>query len=166
MSAKFLVTSVTVFSVILLGNQAGITELKPVSTLELADESHGDHHGSGMGHSHEPMEVPEGQPIPKVDLVVHPDAVRGWNLEIKLSNFRFAPEHASGEGRPGEGHAHLYVNGEKVTRIYGNWYYLSNLEPGQNQLRVSLSTNDHKELVHQGQPIEAVEVIQVNASAN
>ncbi|WP_413161517.1 hypothetical protein ACL6C3_23235 [Capilliphycus salinus ALCB114379] len=167
MSAKFFLTGATVVAVILLGNRGGIAELKTVSVVELAHESHGDQsHGEGMNHHHEPMEIPEGQPIPTVDLVVHPDSVKGWNLEVKVSNFRFAPEHASGDARPGEGHAHLYVNGEKITRIYGNWYYLGSLSPGQNQLRVGLSTNDHKDLVHQGQPIEDVEMIQVEASAN
>lgn len=159
MSAKFFLTLATVFAVILFGNRVGVAQLRTVSEVELAHESHG-------GHSHGSMEVPEGQPVPEVDLVVHPDEMGGWNLEVKVSNFRFAPERTNGDARPGEGHAHLYVNGEKVTRIYGNWYYLGNLEPGQNQLRVSLNSNDHKQLVHQGEPIEDVEVIRVNASAN
>jgi hypothetical protein len=148
MSAKYWITIVMAIAMIVTGNRLGLT------------------HESQGNHPHEPMEVPAGQPIPTVDLVVHPDNVRGWNLEVKVSNFRFAPEQASRDARPGEGHAHLYVNGEKITRIYGNWYYLSTLKPGQNQLRVSLSTNNHQDLVHQGQAIEDVEMIQVEAEAN
>lgn len=162
MSAKFFLTLATVLAVILFGNRVGMEQWRTVSEVELAHESAPE----GMNHNHEPMEVPAGQPIPTVDLVVHPDSVRGWNLEVKVSNFRFAPEQASRDARPGEGHAHLYVNGEKITRIYGNWYYLSTLKPGQNQLRVSLSTNNHQDLVHQGQAIEDVEMIQVEAEAN
>ncbi len=125
----------------------------------IADESHRGQ--ETMGHSHEPVEVPQGQPIPQVDLVVHPDPMRGWNLEIQLSNFEFAPEMASKMAMPGQGHGHLYVNGEKVTRIYGNWYYLNNLVAGENQVQVTLNTNDHKALYYQGKPIEDTEVIRV-----
>lgn len=167
MSIRCFLTLATVVTVIVFGNSLSWGEVPRSSAVELADESHGEHdHGQGMNHNHEPMEIPEGQPIPSVDLVVHPDQMKGWNLEVKVSNFRFAPEHASSNDRPGEGHAHLYVNGEKITRIYGNWYYLGILEPGRNQLRVNLNSNDHKQLVHQGQPIEDVEVIEVDASAN
>ena len=166
MRALFLIGAAAI-AAILLGNGTGQAEWGRVGEVQLADQSHGGQgHGSGMGHDHEPMEIPEGQPVPSVDLVVHPDGVSGWNLEVKVSNFRFAPENASGQGRPGEGHAHLYVNGEKVTRIYGNWYYLKTLPPGEHQLRVGLSTNDHKDLVHRGQPIEDVEIVQGSATAN
>ncbi len=123
-------------------------------------------HESPRNHHHKPMEIPAGEPIPTVSLGVHPDAVRGWNLEVKVSNFRFAPEQASREARPGEGHAHLFINGEKITRIYGNWYYLGTLPPGRHEIRVSLSSNDHQDLVYQGQLIEALEIIEVSAASN
>ncbi|EAW38438.1 hypothetical protein [Lyngbya sp. PCC 8106] len=159
---RFFLTLATVVTVILFGNSLSRGEVQRSSAVEQSHESHGE----GMNHNHEPMEIPQGQPIPTVDLVVHPDQMKGWNLEVKVSNFRFAPEQVNTDARPGEGHAHLYVNGEKITRIYGNWYYLDTLEPGQNQLRVNLNSNDHKQLVHQGQPIEDVEVIEADALAN
>ena len=43
----------------------------------------GDHHH----HGHGTVEIPAGQPIPTINLVVHPDPVRGWNLEIQTTNF-------------------------------------------------------------------------------
>ncbi|NJK39390.1 MAG: hypothetical protein HC835_18165 [Oscillatoriales cyanobacterium RM2_1_1] len=143
-----------------IGRLIGLISSQP----SLAHESPG-HHG-GEGHGHSPMEIPDGQPIPQVDLVVHPDSIRGWNLEMRLTHFKLAPEHVNQEATLGEGHAHLYINGEKVTRIYGNWYYLSDLKPGRHQIRVGLTTNDHRDLVHQGQPIEDMEVIEVTSSGS
>jgi hypothetical protein len=142
------------------------TGLFSVTTLtgmrSIADNAHspGHSHG-GMDHDHQPIEIPQGQAVPQVDLVVHSDAVQGWNLEVKVSNFEFTPSHVNQADQLDEGHAHLYINGEKVTRIYGNWYYLKNLEPGENQLRVTLNTNGHQELYYQGQPIEDTETIRV-----
>ncbi len=148
------------FKSLLLTTTFCITVLTGIKVI--ADDSHspGHNHG-GMGHDHQPMEIPPGQPIPEVDLVVHSDAMQGWNLEVKVSNFELMPSQVNQADQVDEGHAHLYVNGEKVTRIYGNWYYLKNLEPGENQLRVTLNTNGHKALYHQGKPIEDTEMVQV-----
>jgi hypothetical protein len=147
---KSLVLTAALFTITTLPNLRGI-----------ADESHSHSEGHGsMDHSHQPVEVPSGQPVPQVDLVVHSDAVQGWNLEVKVSNFEFTPSQTNQADDMSGGHAHLYINGEKVTRIYGNWYYLKNLEPGENQVKVTLNTNGHKALYSQGQPIEDTEMIQ------
>ncbi|HEY9597498.1 MAG TPA: hypothetical protein V6D33_07495, partial [Cyanophyceae cyanobacterium] len=62
---------------------------------------------------------------------------------------------------PQEGHAHLYVNGKKLTRLYGSWYYLSNLTPGSHKITVTLNTNRHENLIHNGQVIGDTETIDV-----
>lgn len=38
-------------------------------------------------HVHGTMEIPAGQPILTVSLIVHPDTQQGWNLEIQTTNF-------------------------------------------------------------------------------
>jgi hypothetical protein len=106
-------------------------------------------------HEHETLEIPDNQSVPTVRLIVHPDSKKGWNLEIQVSNFTFAPEKVNQADQLGEGHAHLYVDGVKLTRLYGNWYYLENLSPGQHKITVILNTNTHKTLLYRGQPIEA-----------
>lgn len=117
---------------------------------------------SGTQHDpHQQLEIPDGQPIPSVKLIVHPDAVKGWNLEIQVTNFSFAPEHINTKSLTTEGHAHLYIDGKKVTRLYGSWYYLSSLEPGQHKISVTLNANGHQELAHKGQVIGDSVVIQV-----
>ncbi|MDJ0735358.1 MAG: hypothetical protein QNJ47_15095 [Nostocaceae cyanobacterium] len=113
------------------------------------------------GHTHEMMEIPQGQPVPSVDLVVHPDAKKGWNLEAKVSNFRFAPENVNKGAKPGEGHGHIYVNGKKITRIYDSWYYLESLPLGKNRVTVSLNANNHAALAVNGKLIEDTEIIEV-----
>jgi hypothetical protein len=96
-----------------------------------------------------------------VQIVVHPDAVQGWNLEIQTSHFRFAPELINQTNQLGTGHGHLYINGEKQGRIYGPWLHLAHLPPGQNEITVSLNANGHEALTYNGQPIAATVVIEV-----
>ncbi len=75
--------------------------------------------GSGHGeHKHGKMEVPQGQAVPTVDVVVRKDIKKGWNLEAQVTNFKFAPEKVNQAAEVGEGHAHLFVNGKKITRLY------------------------------------------------
>jgi hypothetical protein len=168
MTPKLLLALVTLLGIALLGNSSGIarTGTRQVDNL-LAHDMPGSHQsGEGAGHSHEIMEIPTGQPIPSIDLVVHQDPMNGWNLEVKVANFRFAPEHVSTEARPGEGHAHLYVNGKKITRLYGNWYYLGTLTSGRNEITVTLNANNHADLAHNGRKIEATKTIEVTALNN
>lgn len=117
-------------------------------------------------HQHKNLEIPVGQAVPTVDLTVHPDAVKGVNLEVKVANFRFAPEKINQESKLTEGHGHLYIDGKKMTRLYGSWYYLADLEPGQRKITVTLNANGHENLVHQGKMIEDTEVVSVPATKN
>ncbi|HHP7231390.1 MAG TPA: hypothetical protein ACFCUY_11105 [Xenococcaceae cyanobacterium] len=117
------------------------------------------------GHSdsshHQTVMISEDQPVPSVDLVIYEDSMKGWNLEVKLNNFEFAPEMVNKANELNKGHAHLYINGEKITRLYSNWYYLEELPVGTNEIKVSLNTNGHEFLMYQGQLIEDIEVIEV-----
>ncbi len=171
MKKRLLLASTTLVVATGLGNFLTNTLTVNSSTEPLlAHESPGRgqrHEMRGEGiHEHKTMEIPVGQPIPSVDLIVHPDALRGWNLEVKVSNFRFAPEKINQESNAQEGHAHLYINGEKLTRLYGSWYYLASLNPGQHKITVTLNANGHEELVHNNQRIEDAETIEVSPTAN
>ncbi|MEI2583436.1 hypothetical protein [Scytonema sp. PRP1] len=107
-----------------------LTVLGNITIASDTADSNGTHH-------HKTMEIAPGQPVPLVNLVVHPDAKKGWNLEVKVTNFSFALLSVNTAAKPGEGHAHLYVNGQKIARLYGNWYYLEYLPPGKNRITVS-----------------------------
>jgi uncharacterized Zn-binding protein involved in type VI secretion len=131
---------------------------------ESPPSSSAQHSGRGehrQAHDHGTIELSGESVIPTVNLTVHPDARQGWNLEVQVTNFRFAPEQVNQSSLPTEGHAHLYINGEKITRLYGNWYYLESLPSGQHEITVSLNANGHEALTVNGQPIEAVAEIDV-----
>lgn len=123
---------------------------------------HGDNPGHHPGH-HSSLEIPAGVPIPQVSLTAMPDPMGGWNLHIETENWTFAPERVNDTSLPTEGHAHLYVNGVKLTRLYGHWYYLEGLPPGDHTLTVGLNANGHEALTVQGEPIEASVSITVPA---
>lgn len=127
-------------------------------TVSSADQHKPQHHHH---QHHKQLEISANQATPTVELVAHPDQVQGWNLELKVTNFNFAPTKVNAPSKTSEGHAHLYINDKKVTRLYGNWYYLSELSTGTNTLKVTLNSNGHEALVHRGQPISDTAVIQV-----
>jgi len=111
-------------------------------------------------HIHEVRAVPE--PYPTISLNIQPDSRAGWNVYIETTNFTFAPQNVNTEYVEGEGHAHLYINGDRLTRLYSNWYFLKELPPGQHEISVSLSGNDHSELYVRDTPIRDSQVIVVN----
>lgn len=99
----------------------------------------GHHH-----HQHDNLDVSKEEAIPAIKLVAHKDAASGWNLEIITENFKFAPQSVNQEHVLGQGHAHLYIDGVKIGRLYGNWYHLNKLGEGKYEVKVSLNTNNHK----------------------
>ncbi len=118
--------------------------------------------GRTAPHSHhDPIEVPEGTPVPTLRVEVLEDPKSGYNLRLDTTNFTFAPEHVSTDPVPGEGHAHLYIDGEKITRLYGPWYNLPELTPGTHEIRVELSNNNHAPVAHNGRIIEDTAIVEV-----
>ncbi|WP_428696227.1 hypothetical protein [Stappia sp.] len=117
--------------------------------------------GHGM-HGHDKMlSLAAGPNAPGLDIAVTRDPASGWNLRIEARNFRFAPEHASGAHVDGEGHAHVYVNGAKVARHYGEWFHIAALPAGENTIEVSLNANDHRALTIDGKPLRAAHTVTV-----
>ncbi|NET10444.1 MAG: hypothetical protein F6K16_38235 [Symploca sp. SIO2B6] len=139
-----------------------------------AQNGHGSHHDSHHGHGsdgmdplfhHGSLNISQGDRVPSVTVVVHPDERKGWNLEIQTEHFTFAPEQINQAHQPNYGHGHLYVNGVKITRIYGHWYYIETLAPGTHEITVSLHANGHEVLVHDGEAIAYTTTIDVPAGA-
>lgn len=105
--------------------------------------------------------IPEGEVIPSVRMEVELDHDAGWNVHLITNDFNFAPENTGEAHIPGEGHAHLYVDGEKIARVYGNWHHINELPAGNHYLSVVLTTNDHKLYAVQGQTIQHGTVVSV-----
>lgn len=104
--------------------------------------------------AHPRLEIPATAPEPKIMIHAMKDSVGGWNLHLMTENFKFTPANSGAEHVPGEGHAHLYVNGKKVSRVYDEWFHIS-LVKGVNKIKVTLNTNDHQDLYYNGKPVEA-----------
>jgi hypothetical protein len=126
------------------------------------DGGHADHAGAS-GHDMEAMAVEPielaGAKAPRLALTATPDSMGGFNLRVKMANFRLAPEHTGGAPVPGEGHLHLYVDGTKHTRLYGTWFYLDGLAPGDHALRVEAVANNHAPYHHDGEPVFATAAV-------
>jgi len=133
--------------------EAGHTETDHSETGHSGDSSASHSHGADGHHHHPPLVIPADQPAPAVTLVVTPDPVNGWNLELQTTNFDFAPERVNGESTFNEGHAHLLVNGEKRGRIYSNWHHLTDLPSGETTIQVTLNGNGHEEFIVDGEAV-------------
>jgi hypothetical protein len=112
----------------------------------LAHEGHEAHDAgmASMDHHHgDPVVVPAGQ-RPTVRLTLHPEPDHGWYVSLETTNFTFAPAHAGGKAVTGEGHGHLYLDGEEIDRLYGPDEFMKPLSPGQHVVEVVLNSNDHR----------------------
>ena len=123
-------------------------------------DAHGEH-GDDHGHSHGTgLEVADGVPVPEIAVDVQPDPKSGYNLQVSLDNFVITPENASTPPVDGEGHLHLYVDGERVMRFYNEWLHLS-LEPGSRLVEVEVSANNHSPYTVDGERILGSAVVEV-----
>ncbi|MCX7558115.1 hypothetical protein OS190_00950 [Sulfitobacter sp. F26204] len=134
------------------------------AAFEGHDHADPSHHVAGMDHGahgvmHDtPRDISADNP-PEVSIAVAPDPMAGHNLHVITRNFAFAPQNAGGAHVPGEGHAHLYVNGEKLGRLYGEWYHIDALPKGKVEIKVTLNANDHSPLAVAGTLISASEIL-------
>jgi hypothetical protein len=120
-----------------------------------ADE---DGHGHGQA---EPLDASSFDPTPTVTVDVTEDPKSGWNLHATFEGHELAPEAVSTAPAAGEGHAHIYVDGEKLTRLYGEWFYLGDLEAGSHEIRVEASANDHSPLAVDGDVVDDTVTVEV-----
>ena len=122
---------------------------------ESSDEEH-DAISGGDGHHEKTIEAPVDM---SVGVVATLDELSGVNLKITTTGFTFTPENAGGEHVPGEGHAHVYVDGVKINRVYGSYYHLSGLDPGERSIRITLNANSHEQYAKGEHPVEATTTI-------
>lgn len=99
---------------------------------------------SGHGHG-TPYVAPAESPVPTLELTVHKDAKTGFVVQAQTTNWTWAPLHANSAAVPNEGHAHLYLDGVKLNRLYGEWYQIDGVDNGYHEITVTLNANDHSE---------------------
>lgn len=116
-------------------------------------------HADGEAHDHsKPMDM-SGDSAPFVDLTLIPLDDGSYNVRIQTLNFIFAPHNVDQEPVMGEGHAHLYIDGVKISRIYGEWYHLDSLPDDAEMVSVSLYANNHQPLTVDG--VEVSDMVMV-----
>ena len=96
---------------------------------------------------------------PTLDTAVYRDPGAGWNLNVITTNFTFDAKSAGLENVEGHGHAHVYVNGVKLGRVYGAWHHIGALPLGENEVTVSLYANDHSALASDGVKITSTSTV-------
>lgn len=121
--------------------------------------------GHEMGddaHDHDTViTLPEGPDAPTLEIDVIRDGA-GWNLRVITTNFTLTPERIGSDHIPGEGHGHVYLNGVKQARVYGEWYHIDQVPDGDVELRVTLNSNDHSALAVGETPLEATVILPAN----
>lgn len=110
--------------------------------------------GDGGDHDHSELVEATGA-APTLMVHVMPDPVSGWNLHLMTENFTFNAAAAGAAHVDGEGHAHVYADGVKLARIYGNWFHIPSLPEGDVTVLVTLNANDHRRIGVSGAPVEA-----------
>ncbi len=117
--------------------------------------------------THGVVETDPEKPIPSVSFELKEDAMSGYNVVISTENFTFTPERASELSQiNNEGHAHIIVNGYKIDRLYGSYYHLKPnlLQPGENEITVSLNANDHADWTLDEKAVKATQMFTPEAS--
>jgi hypothetical protein len=107
---------------------------------------------------HGVIEVP-AVGAPQVAISVQEDLMNGWNVTVTTNNFRFTPLMVNSENVANTGHAHLYVDGIKIARLYGPHFHIPYLPVGDHEISVNLSTNDYSYYLVGGNQIEARTVV-------
>lgn len=114
-------------------------------------------------HGHSDVVDFEGDEPPAVEVTVTKDPKSGWNLSADIDNFTITPEDASTDPVDGEGHLHLYIDGEKITRLYGTDWHIAELSEGTHTIEVEVSHNDHSTYGIEGEPIRGAATVEVSA---
>ena len=134
---------------------AGLVDATRTVTVPAPDGGAHMHAGEGTA-----VEAPDGM---SVQVHAQADAHGGGALNVRIyaTGFAFAPQSVNGDHVSGEGHAHIYVDGEKIGRVYGPWFFLGGLTAGEHEVRVTLSSNTHEPYARNGEPIAASTTVTV-----
>lgn len=86
----------------------------------------------------------------------------GWQVTITVEDFTFSEDKMGMPHEAGTGHAHIYVGGMKLGRVFGPDFKIGQLPAGSHEIRVTLNTNDHRPYMGADGPVTATTVIEVD----
>jgi len=105
---------------------------------------------------------------PSVTITASKDPTGGFNVHIVTRRFSWTPEQVSSAYAPGGGHAHLYLEGVKIGRVYGPWFHVNTAQfathSGEQLVSVELVGNDHVPYATGGVPVRGEVIVDVPAS--
>ncbi len=127
---------------------AAATNGKPAAS----NDSHSHDHSSG--HAAKPESIDAGAPI-AVAIAAQVESKGTVDVAIDTEAWQWAPDQVDAPHVPGTGHAHIYVDGVKISRVFAPSYRLTGLTPGAHEIRVTLNSNNHHELLRDGLIVEA-----------
>lgn len=85
-----------------------------------------------------------------------------WTITVETTNITLSNQDVDNPHQTGIGHAHLYLNGLKLQRMYSTTATIGALPPGEHILRVTLNTNDHRAYAIDNIPISATTTLVVD----
>ena len=94
-------------------------------------------------------------PSPKLS-VSAPNGVSksGFDIKLDVENFSFVLAPDDAQHIPNEGHAHVYLNGLKLGRLYNSTFTLGEVPVNEYELRVTLNSNDHRPYLTEGSAVQ------------
>lgn len=129
-----------------------------VNKTETHSDGDSHSHSDKEGHSHgdlEPYEFASHDAVPSVAIQSVKENKDGeWVLGVNFENLEIREDKVDQENVPGEGHAHVYVNGEKVSRLFAEEYTFEDPLKGGDVVSVEINTNDHRPYTHDGVAID------------
>ncbi|MEV5399960.1 hypothetical protein AB0N26_27920 [Streptomyces cellulosae] len=101
---------------------------------------------------------------PQVTVEVAPDADGGWDVRLRVRNFRFSPDGTGRRAEAGRGLAHLKVNGRRVAVLRTPEYHLAPgaFPRGTHQVTARLYADDGSVWAVDGEPVESTADITVS----
>ena len=163
---KKLILVLTIAAAITAGCSSDSEETAAVGSSTTEEAEHGDDakHSDGDGHDHhhdEVLNVPDSMEIPNVEITATADDLGGHIIQVELESFEISAKNASTDPVDGQGHMHLYIDGERVKRFYNTTLYVDGLSEGEHAIEVELSANNHAAYAVDNQPIKAGAAIEV-----
>lgn len=121
------------------------------------DDDHDHDHDHSHAHNHSLLDM--GDDAPTLTVSATQDAKSGWNVHVETTNWAWAPLAIPTDHVAGQGHGHIFVDGEQVGRVFSDWLHLPALGEGQHEITVSLNANSHEAIGSHGHAIEATTIV-------
>ncbi|MDG9718112.1 hypothetical protein [Streptomyces sp. DH24] len=103
-----------------------------------------------------------GEHAPRIGIEVQPEDDGSWDVRLRLRDFRLSPPGERARAVPGQGLAHLYVDGRLVTRLHTREHRLPAVPRGTHHVTARLYADDGTVWAVDGEPVESTAAITVS----